>query len=197
MGSWPRLLLLLTLCIAGGFIVGRTFWAPPEPPSAPATTAIVTHLPAFELKDLSGVRRSIGEWSSQALIINFWATWCAPCRKEMPLLEQVHQERSGQGVAVIGIAIDDDDPVRTFVGETGVTYPILVGQQDAMTVAESFGPEFLGLPLTVVAAPGGEILKLHVGELHPDDLATILDVLDRLGAGKLSVADARKALLSA
>ena len=191
MASWPRLLLLIALCVAGGYLVGRAFWTAPQPPPA---AAAVTHVPAFELKDLAGARRSIGEWSSQPLIINFWATWCVPCRQEMPLLEQLHQERSGQGLAIIGIAIDRDDPVRTFVDETGVTYPILVGQQNAMTLAESFGPEFVGLPMTVIAAPGGEILRLHVGELHPADLATILDVLDRFTSGRISLAEARVAL---
>ncbi len=194
MRSWTRLLPLLAICIVAGYFVGRAFWTrpPPEPP-APATAA-PTHVPAFELRDLSGVKRSIGEWSSRALLVNFWATWCAPCRKEMPLLEQVHQERAGQGLTVIGIAIDQDDAVRSFVTETGVTYPILVGQEDAMAVAESFAPGFVALPMTVVVAPGGEILLSHVGELHPEALTAILDVLDRLAAGRLSIEQARQAL---
>ena len=193
MRFWPRILPLLALCIAAGWFVGRALWTPAPPPPPPAAVA-PSHVPAFELRDLSGVKRSIAEWSSQALIINFWATWCAPCRKEMPLLEQVHQERSGHGLTVIGIAIDQDEPVRAFVGETGVTYPILVGQEDAMAVAESFAPDFVALPITIVVAPGGEILVRHIGELHPDMLATVLDVLDRLAAGHLTVAAARQAL---
>jgi thiol-disulfide isomerase/thioredoxin len=151
-------------------------------------------MPEFRLRDLAGQSRAIGEWSSEALVLNFWATWCAPCRKDMPLLEQLHQDRTGKGLAVVGIAIDREEPVRTFIGESGVTYPILLGEQEAMAAAESFGPSFVGLPLTVVAAPGGEILKLHVGELRAEDLTAIVSVLDRLAAGALSVAAARKAL---
>jgi thiol-disulfide isomerase/thioredoxin len=194
MRSGLRLPLLLALCAAAGFFVGRAFWTGlPTPPSG-ADAAPPAHVPAFQLRDLSGAQRDIREWSSQVLIINFWATWCAPCRKEMPLLEALHQERSAEGLAIVGIAIDDEDPVRAFIGETGVTYTILVGQQEAMAVAESFKPGWVGLPMTVIAAPGGEILKLHVGELHPEDLVGIVTVLDRLRSGEMSVAEARKAL---
>lgn len=192
----PRLLLLLTLSAAAGFLVGRVFWTSrqPAPAAAVAPVAPPARVPQFQLRDLDGAMRSINDWTSQALIINFWATWCAPCRKEMPLLEQVYLERAGAGLAVVGIAIDREDPVRTFVGETGITYPILFGEQDAMAAAESFGSSFVGLPLTVVAAPGGQILKLHLGELHAGDLATILAVLDQLAAGTVTVAQARSAL---
>lgn len=193
MGSRLSLLLLLALCVASGFFVGRAFWSASSP--APSVGARSSRVPAFELKDLSGERRSISEWTSQALIINFWATWCAPCRREMPLLQTLHQERSGaEGPAIVGVAIDDPDPVRVFVGETGVTYPILVGQQDAMAAAEAFEPQQQALPLTVIAAPGGEILDVHVGALHREDLARIVGVLDRLESGRISLAQAREAL---
>jgi thiol-disulfide isomerase/thioredoxin len=193
----PRLLVLVALSIAGGFFLGRAFWwrpAPVEPPRPGTGAPAITRVPVFTLPDLDGTPRSIADWTDQTLIINFWATWCAPCRKEMPLLQQVHSERAGQQFAVIGIAIDRPEPVRTFVAEAGVTYPILVGQQDAMAVAESFGRQFVGLPLSVVSLPGGEIVKLHLGELHPEDLRAILEATDAVRSGQLTVAEARQRL---
>jgi len=193
----PRLALLVVFCVVAGFFTGRALWKPHQPALPPATRpkAVLTRVPDFALQDLaSGQPHAIRDWSADALIINFWATWCAPCRKEMPLLEQVHQQRHGSGLAVIGIAVDRLDAVRTFIGEAGVTYPILVGEADAMAVAESLVPEFIGLPLTVVAAPGGEILLRHVGELHAEDLDLMVQVLDELIAGGLSPAEARERL---
>jgi thiol-disulfide isomerase/thioredoxin len=192
MRSRSRLWFLIALCLALGFATGRLLW--PDPAGRPEAALAVARVPAFELQDLSGVRRGPSQWSGQALIINFWATWCAPCRKEMPLLQALHEERGGRGLAVVGIAIDEEDPVRTFVAETGITYPILLGEGDAMAVAESLHPGFTGLPLTVVAAAGGQILSLHEGELHGRDLARIVDVLDRLADGAVSVSAARQAL---
>jgi thiol-disulfide isomerase/thioredoxin len=193
--SRPRLALIVVLCVAAGLLAGRALWSPdlPEAPRAAAAPG-PERMPGFSLADTDGTVRSIDEWSGQALIVNFWATWCAPCRKEMPLLEQVHAERAGRGLTVIGIAIDRVEPVRSFVAETGVTYPILVGEQDAQLVAESFAPDFMALPLTVLVAPGGDILDVHVGELHPPQLAAFLDVLDRLAARTLTLAEARAAL---
>jgi thiol-disulfide isomerase/thioredoxin len=198
MARW-RLIAIAGLCVVAGLLVGRAWWAPPLP-DAPAgagaegRAAAPETVPAFTLRDLSGAPRSSSEWTDGALLINFWATWCAPCRKEMPLLEQVHAERAARGLTVLGIAIDREDPVRSFVAETGVSYPILLGEQDAMAVAESFGPDFVALPLTVIAAPGGHVLKIHVGELRPPQLAEILDVLDRLAERRITLAEARSSL---
>lgn len=200
-----RLTSLLLICLLGGFYasqyVSMQNARTPDPGPGSALQADITgevvhKLPDFSLSDLNGEDRSIAEWTGRPLVINFWATWCAPCRREMPLLEALHQERGDQPIEVIGIAIDRLEPVVTFVAESGVTYPILAGQQDAMNVAESFGPEFIALPFTVFTAPGGEILLLHSGELHAGQLRRILKISDQVAAGTMAASEGR-ALLAA
>jgi thiol-disulfide isomerase/thioredoxin len=148
-------------------------------------------LPEFVLPDLRGNERSISEWSGRPLIINFWATWCAPCRREMPLLQTLHQEREEDRLEVIGIAIDRLDEVEAFIAESGITYPILAGQQDAMDVAEQFGADFVALPFTVFTAEDGQVLWLHLGELHLEQLRIILEIGDRVAGGILDPVGAR------
>ena len=84
--------------------------------------------------------------------------------------------------------------VQSFVAEAGVSYPILVGQQDAMDAAELFGPEFLALPFTIFVAADGAVLGLRPGELDPDELRELIDTLDAFAAGSLSVAETRRVI---
>lgn len=158
-----------------------------------ATVGIGDRLPAISLPDLKGQPRSLSEWSGRTLLINFWATWCAPCRKEMPLLEQFQASQDPASLQVIGIAIDRRDPVLQFIGETGVTYPNLVGEMDATRAAEQFAVGF-GLPLSVIAAPDGTVLAVHMGEITVTDLEQIAAVAAGLASGTLS-AGAAPALL--
>ena len=151
--------------------------------------AVGDRLPALGLPDLKGQPRTLSEWSGRTLLINFWATWCAPCRKEMPLLEQFQESQDPTRLQVIGIAIDRRDPVLQFVGDTGVTYPNLVGEMDAARAAERFAAGF-ALPLSVVAAPDGTVLAIHMGEIKVSDLEQIAAVAAGLAAGTLSSADA-------
>ncbi len=192
MASVPRA-LLASIIVAGALTAGalasyllRT--TPPEPAALPAA------LPAITLPDLSGTPRSLSEWRGRTVLVNFWATWCAPCRREMPLLESVHTSADGARFQIVGIAIDRPDPVQHFVAETGVTYPILVGQQEALDAADQFGDAFMALPFSVLAAPDGSVLAVHTGELDAADLAAMRALADELASGRLSPAEARARL---
>jgi thiol-disulfide isomerase/thioredoxin len=193
-----RLTTLLLIIMLAGFYAGRRVWTGPDNLPEPGVSlnqhTLRPDLPEFVLTDLSGQARSIQDWSQHTLLINFWATWCAPCRREMPLLQTVHQERQDHGLRVIGIAVDRRSDVEAFIAESGVTYPILIGQQDAMEAAETFGPDFVGLPFSIFVAPGGHVLSIHSGELHPAELKAILTIGDRVASGQLDLATARETL---
>jgi thiol-disulfide isomerase/thioredoxin len=154
---------------------------------------VVTH-PSFTLPDVTGTEHDFSEWAGKNRILNFWATWCAPCRREIPLLKAFQEEQGGNGFQVIGIAVDFPEPVAHYAEAAEFNYPILVGEQDAMAVAESSGVEFVGLPFTMFVATDGELLSAYIGELHQSHLDTIVDVMTRLDRSEISKDDARTAL---
>ena len=190
-----RVTAILGCCALAGLYAGRWFFDVPAnrgaPPAGDDPAALVERLPDFTLTDLDGAARAIGEWSDQPMLINFWATWCAPCRKEMPLLQTLHEDSPG-GLRVIGIAVDRMPAVESFIAEAGVTYPILVGQDEAIAAAESFGPEFIALPFSVLVSTGGTIIGLEPGELDPEELAGLARLAAEVADGRLSIAEARE-----
>jgi thiol-disulfide isomerase/thioredoxin len=197
-----RIISILLIFLLAGLYASTFVWLERQQAQVPdkvdsGWTDFVDTLPEFSLPDLRGDLRSISDWSDRPLVINFWATWCAPCRREMPLLETLHMERRGNPLEVIGIAIDRMDAVDRFIAESGVTYPILVGQQDAMNVAEQFGADFVALPFTVFTAANGEVLWLHSGELHRDQLRVILEISDQVASGALNPSSARTRIAAA
>jgi thiol-disulfide isomerase/thioredoxin len=191
MPRWVQVSAILGISMIVGALVS---WLLATGPSAASKPSGIAPLVDFHLNDLAGRPHSVTEWRGKFLLINFWATWCAPCRREMPLLQTLHQDRAQLGPAVIGVAIDRQEPVQSFIAESGVTYPILIGQQEAMQIAASLVPDFAGLPLSVIVAPDGELLHQHLGELHAEDLREIVAVIDAIGAGRLSLAAARQRL---
>ena len=149
---------------------------------------------AFTLPDLDGEPRDFSEWHGKGRIVNFWATWCAPCRREIPLLKQTQAEHGDDGLQVIGIAVDFVEDVIAYAEDVQFNYPVLVGQEDAMAVAEASGVPFIGLPFTLVVTPEGEMLAAHMGEIHAPQIDTIVDVLSRLAAGDTDIEAARAEL---
>ena len=125
-------------------------------------------------------------------LVNLWASWCGPCREEIPLLNTLRKERAADKLEVVGIAIDEQQAVLKFAKEIGIQYPVLMGEQEGYEAAEKFGVASLVLPFSVFVDSQGRIVTLKVGELHPDQAAAILDRVRDVDANRLTLADARR-----
>jgi thiol-disulfide isomerase/thioredoxin len=180
---------LLALAAVAGFLVSRQT-ADVDPP---AEAVVPAYVPDVALPDLDGNEQRLRSYLGRPLIINFWATWCPPCLREIPLLIEL-RDRAGEAVGVVGVAVDRVGPVRTFVADSGMNYPTLVGEQAAMDAAEAFGDAFVGLPFTVIAAADGAVLDVHLGEIERTDAERIGDVLIALAAGEIDAETARRRL---
>jgi thiol-disulfide isomerase/thioredoxin len=161
---------------------------------APPHPVIPARLPDFSLNDLSGKSTSIAAWSGKSLVINFWATWCAPCRREIPLLKSVAADWAGRDLKVVGIAVDYADKVRQFAGQLKIDYPVLIGEQDALEVAAKFGMDSPALPFTVFTDRRGEVVALFVGELHRPQADFILSEVQNLNQEHIQLPEARRAI---
>jgi len=192
--------VLVTALAVGGYAAYRATLVPPatEPPPAQATTedaeprpGPAATLPEFSLANLAGEQQSIYSWPDDALVINFWATWCAPCLREIPLLKTFQDEQRDYGLTVVGIAVDRPDPVAAFATDMSFNYPILVGQAEGMEAAASFGVDFFALPFTVFVDGERNVLGVHTGELHAEDLENLAAVLEALDRGAIDLETAR------
>ena len=155
---------------------------------------IPERLPQFSLGDRSGKTTSIAAFAGKSLIINFWATWCAPCRSEIPLLQALHTEWAGRGVSVVGIAVDHRDKVLEFADRLKIGYPLFIGEQDALDVAGTFGVDSPMFPFTVFTDRRGEVVALFIGELHRPQAELILGKVQNLDNGQIELVAARRAI---
>jgi thiol-disulfide isomerase/thioredoxin len=185
--------------VAGYVLYQRSMW-PAEPPVAapeavenrPAPSLqLVERVPEFSLADREGVQRSLSDWPDRALIVNFWATWCAPCRREIPLLQELQREKAADGFQVVGIAVDFRDKVLAYADEMNIEYPLLIGEQDALDAAAAFGLDVVGFPFTVFTDRQGRVVAVHVGELTRAEADLILGAVGEVDAGRLTPAEAR------
>jgi thiol-disulfide isomerase/thioredoxin len=160
------------------------------PVSPPARDPTPQQLPDFSLPDLGGTPHRLSDWRGRTLVINFWATWCEPCRREIPLLEALQRENASKNIEIVGIAVDHPDSVQKMVKDFKIAYPVLVGEKGGLAAVSAFGMDTV-LPFTVFADPQGHIVTLKVGELHRDEATFILARLADLAAGSMDLEAAR------
>jgi thiol-disulfide isomerase/thioredoxin len=202
---------LLIACAAAGFWFhrmrtdgARTTVSHPAPVTGPVGTSgqpagrprIPEQVPPIRLPDPAGRPHSLSEWGGGPLIVNFWATWCEPCRREIPLLKSLRREHASEGLEVVGIALDAPDAVRTYVTEQAVGYPVLIGEHGGLEAAAAFGMDTV-LPFSVFADRRGQIVGLKIGELHPDEAELLLGVVRQVDEDKLTLKAARDEIASA
>ncbi len=118
------------------------------------------------LPDAMGRPQSFEQWRGKVLIINFWATWCPPCREEIPVFVKLQHEYGPQGLQFVGIAVDQPDKVVAFVRDFRINYPIVIGGMDSMEWARQLGNRNGGLPFTIIADRDGIVVGNHLGAMN-------------------------------
>ena len=126
--------------------------------------------PAFSLPDLEGRMHSISEWDGKVLLVNFWATWCPPCRQEIPDFIDVRRRFHDQGFEIVGVAIDSPDSVRDYVDVLEIDYPVLHGQAEASAIARQYGNHSNALPYSALIDRQGRIRFSGAGRIPRQSL---------------------------
>jgi thiol-disulfide isomerase/thioredoxin len=163
---------------------------PAEEIAALSPSKVPERLPDIRLPGLDGKVHRLTDWKGRPLVINFWATWCEPCRREIPLLQSLRRKYAANGLEIVGIGIDQVDPVRKYSSDHGIEYPLLLGEREGLEAAKAFGMETV-LPFSVFSDREGRVVTLKIGELHRDEAELILDRIRDVDAGRLSLAAAQ------
>ncbi|MBS0432625.1 MAG: redoxin family protein [Proteobacteria bacterium] len=167
------ILVLASAAACGGWWLQRHLLAPAQTPrSAPAIEAAPSSRPSIPvdlvLPDLDGRPQRLSQWRGQRVLLNFWATWCAPCRKEMPELSAA-QKKHPQ-VRIVGVAMDQPQAVREYLKQTPVDYSMLIGIDASPDPSQQFGDNVGALPYSVLIGVDGRVLRSKLGPFDTGEL---------------------------
>lgn len=141
------------------------------------TDGAAQRLMLTSLSDLSGTSQAMSQWRGKVLVVNFWATWCAPCRDEIPALIRVQHKYASNGVQFVGIGLDNASNIRDYADEMRIDYVVLIGGMEILNVAKDLGNGAGVLPFTVVLDRAGKVAYAHAGALTEASLGTVLTAL--------------------
>jgi len=164
--------VLAVAALAAGAWFAQTRYAPQA-----VTPQAISALWSLQFADLRGQAQPLSQWRGKVLVLNFWASWCAPCREEMPDFDALRRQYQDRGVEFVGIAIDNEKNVTQFLQTMPVSYPILIGEGAALALARQLGNTSGALPYTLVIDSGGNIALSHLGLLPRERLDKVLQGL--------------------
>lgn len=169
---------ILVITTAGAGLTACT----PKADALPTVAALAqpdaaTALLEARFNDLHGTTQPLSQWRGKIIIVNFWATWCPPCREEIPEFIKTQEQYGKQGVIFVGIAIDQKDKVQAFADEMGINYPILLGELEAIDLAKRAGNRLGGLPYTAIIDRNGKMVASEIGGLNREKLNTLIKPL--------------------
>ena len=166
---------LIAAVVLAAFALAAGLWFDQSRPAATSVeSSPVTPLLGITLPDPDGKDQAIAQWKGKILVVNFWATWCAPCREEMPMFMRLQEAQRGKGVQFVGIAVDNVDKVRQYASDLKLNYPTLIGGFGAMELSKSLGNSVMALPFTVIVDRSGKVAHTQLGPLKEDQLLSIL-----------------------
>lgn len=173
-----RLLIILAgvAVVVAALLAAVTHFAQPSQ-QGQAAAADTSSLFAASFVDTQGTSQPLAQWRNQVLIVNFWASWCPPCRDEMPELSALHEKYRGRGLAVLGISTEDVAKMQQFAGEMPVSYPLLAADFDGMNLAATLGNDRDVLPYTVILRRDGSIAASYFGRIDSAMLEQALSPL--------------------
>ena len=134
-------------------------------------------LPDITLPDLKGTQRKLSEWQDKVLVLNFWATWCSPCRKEIPEFIKLQTEFGSKGLQFVGIAVEELEPVKEYRDSIGINYPTLIGQVTGINLSIPLGNMISTVPFTVIFDQQGNIVHRQLGEISREKILEIVTPL--------------------
>jgi len=152
-----------------GFSVSRFLSVPPI--AAPAATT------DFTLPDLAGKTHSLSSWRGKVLLLNFWATWCPPCRREIPLFIDLQRRYANQGLQIVGISLDNPEAIARYWQEMKINYPLLIADETTYDLMAAYGNRQGGLPYSVLITSDGQVAGVKIGAYHREELETALKPL--------------------
>jgi thiol-disulfide isomerase/thioredoxin len=132
---------------------------------------------ALSLPDVAGREQALEQWRGKVLVVNFWATWCAPCREEIPDFVRLQDELGAKGLQFVGIAIDQADKVGQFQKEFSINYPLLIGGYGAIELSRALGNRLGALPFTALVGRDGDVAHVHMGPLKEAQLRALANKL--------------------